>query len=84
MEEISTERQGETVGVQEAGRILMCSPDTVRMLIRSRQIPATKIGRPWVMLRRDLHRFLQNKIDTEHESAQKMAVVNREYLRLIQ
>ncbi len=37
-----------TIGIEEAGKLLHCHPDTVRKMARAGEIPGAKIGRAWV------------------------------------
>lgn len=37
-----------TIGLEEAGKLLRCSPDTVRKMAKAGEIPGTKVGRAWV------------------------------------
>ncbi len=37
-----------TIGIEEAGKLLHCHPDTVRKMAHAGEIPGAKIGRAWV------------------------------------
>ncbi|MHB1678735.1 MAG: helix-turn-helix domain-containing protein [Sulfuriferula sp.] len=50
-----------TLNLEQAAELLMASPDTVRDLIRSDGLPATKVGRAWVFVDVDLIDWLRSR-----------------------
>lgn len=44
--------------VEEVAEILRASPQTVRNMIKRGEIPAIRIGRPWLIKKSDLDRIL--------------------------
>lgn len=52
----------DTVGVLGAAEIMHVHPKTVEDLIRAGAIPAAKVGRAWVMLRRDVLGYVEMQI----------------------
>lgn len=49
----------------QAAAILRCEPETAEALMRSGELPATKIGRSWVTLRSYVIEFLRQRIEQE-------------------
>ncbi len=49
----------------QAAAILRCEPVTAEDLMRSGELPATKIGRSWVTLRSYVIEFLRRRIEQE-------------------
>lgn len=47
----------------QAAAILRCEPETAEALMRSGELPATKIGRGWVTLRSYVIEFLRQRIE---------------------
>jgi excisionase family DNA binding protein len=45
------------VTTQQAGEILGVTPQRVIALIRSKRLPAVKVGRDWLIAMRDLEKF---------------------------
>ena len=52
----------ETVDVGEASRLMEVHPETVKEYILAGVIPAEKLGRKWVMMRRDVLRHVEAQI----------------------
>lgn len=50
-----------TVGLEEAAAFLRADRTTVMALIPSGELPAAKIGRPWVILKSDLVDYLRKE-----------------------
>lgn len=51
-----------TLGLVEAAELLKVHTNTVARLIDTGQIPAAKVGRAWVMLRRDVMRYIERQV----------------------
>lgn len=47
--------------VEEVAEILRASPQTVRNMIKRGEIPAIRIGRPWLIKKSDLDRILEGR-----------------------
>ncbi len=60
----------DTVDVPEAGAILKVHPKTVLELIAEGALPAARIGRAYVMMRRDVVNHAQQQI--ARQTAQRM------------
>ena len=52
----------ETVGVGEAADLMKIHPETVKELCITGMLPAAKVGRAWVMMRRDVLKHVENQI----------------------
>lgn len=52
----------DTVGLDEAATIMKVHINTVMKLISAGVIPAAKVGRAWVMLRRDVLNYVEQQI----------------------
>lgn len=52
----------ETVDVEEASRLMEVHPETVKEYILAGVLPAAKLGRKWVMMRRDVIRHVEAQI----------------------
>lgn len=50
-------QQGDLVGTSTAAELLGVSPNRIRQLVNSGQLPAQRIGRTFVIRRRDLDAF---------------------------
>lgn len=64
----------ETIGVQEAARLLRMSAGTVMRRARAGLIPGARIGRQWVFIKADL-------LDTIRQSYRKPVVVDMRGIR---
>jgi excisionase family DNA binding protein len=51
-----------TIGLEEAGKLLHCHPDTVRKRAKAGELPGTKVGRSWVFYTDSLLEWLQERI----------------------
>jgi excisionase family DNA binding protein len=51
-----------TIGLDEAGKLLHCHPDTVRKMAKAGKLPGTKVGRSWVFYTDSLLEWLQARI----------------------
>jgi excisionase family DNA binding protein len=60
----------DTCDIHQAGDILKVHPETVLDLIAKGDIPAGRIGRAYVMLRKDVIAYVSKRIATE--TAQRM------------
>ncbi len=56
--------EGEILTVLEVARFLRVPKSTVYKLARLGQLPASKIGKHWRFLRRDIHEWMHNR--TQH------------------
>ncbi len=54
-----------TVDLQEAAALMKTSASTVEEFINSGAIPAGKLGRKWVMLKKDVLDFIERQIVTQ-------------------
>lgn len=52
----------ETVRVAEAAQLMGVHPETVKEMCITGSMPAAKIGRAWVMLRRDIISFVERQV----------------------
>ena len=52
----------ETVNVQEAAELMCVHAETVKELCIAGAIPAAKVGRAWVLMRRDVLKHVENQI----------------------
>ena len=50
-----------TIGLDEAGKLLRCHPDTVRKMAKAGEIPGTKVGRAWVFYTERLLEWLDSR-----------------------
>ena len=55
----ATERVGDILTVLEVARFLRVPKSTVYKLARVGELPASKIGKHWRFLRRDIHEWLR-------------------------
>ncbi|GMV52023.1 MAG: DNA binding protein, excisionase family [Nitrospira sp. OLB3] len=53
--------EGEILTVTEVARFLRVPKSTVYKLARLGQLPASKIGKHWRFLRRDIHEWMHNR-----------------------
>lgn len=58
----SEHMKSETVGIKEAAELLKMHPHSVEKLIRGGEIAGAKIGRSWVMMRRDVLTYIERTI----------------------
>ena len=54
--------QHSTLNILEASDLLKVHPNTVLKMITSGEIPAAKVGRAWVMLKKDVLDYIENMI----------------------
>lgn len=59
--EASTTRDGEILTVMEVARFLRVPKSTVYKLARVGELPASKIGKHWRFLRRDIHDWMHSR-----------------------
>jgi excisionase family DNA binding protein len=59
--ETDTTRDGEILTVMEVARFLRVPKSTVYKLARGGELPATKIGKHWRFLRRDIHEWMHSR-----------------------
>lgn len=59
--EEAPEREGEILTVMEVARFLRVPKSTVYKLARVGQLPASKIGKHWRFLRRDIHEWMHGR-----------------------
>lgn len=57
-----------TIGLEEAGRLLRCHPDTVRKMAKAGEIPGTKVGRAWVFYTERLLEWLDARCKAQETS----------------
>lgn len=65
-----TELQDNTVGICEAGKLMNVHPKTVLDLISNGTLPAGKIGRAYILLKRDVMNHIERII--VQQTAQRM------------
>lgn len=65
-----------TLSVPEAATLLKVHPKTVEGLISANAFPAAKIGRAWVMLEKDVLKYLEQEIIKQ--TCQRMGLPNKE------
>lgn len=56
-----TAREGEILTVMEVARFLRVPKSTVYKLARVGELPASKIGKHWRFLRRDIHEWIHGR-----------------------
>lgn len=54
-------RDGEILTVMEVARFLRVPKSTVYKLARGGELPASKIGKHWRFLRRDIHEWMHSR-----------------------
>jgi excisionase family DNA binding protein len=59
--ETDTPQDGEILTVMEVARFLRVPKSTVYKLARGGELPATKIGKHWRFLRRDIHEWMHSR-----------------------
>ena len=59
--EEATAREGEILTVTEVARFLRVPKSTVYKLARVGELPASKIGKHWRFLRRDIHEWMHGR-----------------------
>ncbi len=59
--EATTAREGEILTVMEVARFLRVPKSTVYKLARVGELPASKIGKHWRFLRRDIHEWMHGR-----------------------
>jgi excisionase family DNA binding protein len=59
--EEATAREGEILTVMEVARFLRVPKSTVYKLARVGELPASKIGKHWRFLRRDIHEWMRSR-----------------------
>lgn len=59
--EESAAQEGDILTVEEVARFLRVPKSTVYKLARVGELPASKIGKHWRFLRRDLHQWLHSR-----------------------
>jgi excisionase family DNA binding protein len=59
--EEATAREGEILTVMEVARFLRVPKSTVYKLARVGDLPASKIGKHWRFLRRDIHEWMHGR-----------------------
>ena len=59
--ETDTTRDGDILTVMEVARFLRVPKSTVYKLSRGGELPATKIGKHWRFLRRDIHEWMHSR-----------------------
>lgn len=64
-----------TLSTLQAAELMNVHPKTVEDLIRQGTIPAAKIGRAWVMLERDVLRYVEDQII--NQTAQRLGIPKR-------
>jgi len=57
----SPDRDGEILTVMEVARFLRVPKSTVYKLARVGELPASKIGKHWRFLRRDIHEWMHSR-----------------------
>lgn len=57
----TTAREGEILTVLEVARFLRVPKSTVYKLARVGELPASKIGKHWRFLRRDIHEWMHGR-----------------------
>jgi excisionase family DNA binding protein len=57
----SSVREGEILTVMEVARFLRVPKSTVYKLARVGELPASKIGKHWRFLRRDIHDWMRSR-----------------------
>lgn len=62
---IDRQRLTPTIGIEEAGRLLRCHPDTVRKMAKAGELPGTKVGRAWVFYTERLLEWLDARCKAE-------------------
>ncbi len=55
------------MSVEEAAEYLKLHPDTVRLYIRQKQLPAYKVGRGYLIKRSDIDKFLERRKTVEDD-----------------
>jgi excisionase family DNA binding protein len=61
-------RDGEILTVMEVARFLRVPKSTVYKLARVGELPASKIGKHWRFLRRDIHEWMHSRSGKTRES----------------
>ncbi|MBX3325122.1 MAG: helix-turn-helix domain-containing protein [Nitrospira sp.] len=59
--ETGAARDGEILTVMEVARFLRVPKSTVYKLARGGELPASKIGKHWRFLRRDIHEWMHSR-----------------------
>lgn len=59
--EADTLRDGEILTVMEIAKFLRVPKSTVYKLARAGELPASKIGKHWRFLRRDIHEWMHGR-----------------------
>lgn len=59
--ETDATRDGEILTVMEVARFLRVPKSTVYKLARGGELPASKIGKHWRFLRRDIHEWMHRR-----------------------
>jgi excisionase family DNA binding protein len=59
--ETGVSRDGEILTVTEVARFLRVPKSTVYKLARGGELPASKIGKHWRFLRRDIHEWMHSR-----------------------
>ncbi|MBL8035973.1 MAG: helix-turn-helix domain-containing protein [Nitrospira sp.] len=59
--ETGASRDGEILTVMEVARFLRVPKSTVYKLARGGELPASKIGKHWRFLRRDIHEWMHSR-----------------------
>ena len=59
--ETGTTQDGEILTVTEVARFLRVPKSTVYKLARGGELPASKIGKHWRFLRRDIHEWMHSR-----------------------
>ncbi len=65
--EASTMRDGEILTVMEVAKFLRVPKSTVYKLARVGELPASKIGKHWRFLRRDIHEWMHSRSGKSRE-----------------
>lgn len=75
--------QLETLSIPDAADLLKCSAWTIRQLIHKKELPATRIGRSYVIFRTDALQLLRDRIDAEQADAVRVTAVDHAYRDLV-
>ena len=67
----ATAREGEILTVMEVARFLRVPKSTVYKLARVGELPASKIGKHWRFLRRDIHEWMHGRSRQSERSASR-------------
>ena len=65
-----------TIGLEEAGKLLRCHPDTVRRMAKAGEIPGTKVGRSWVFYTQRLLEWLDKRCAAQQQVLRSATSLN--------